>query len=197
VSSASSEPDPSAPRATHVADSADSGVVLINAALQPVAVDAGAARILARDHGTGNGQAGPKVLPDEILLAIRNWRLNGAPLSVVPVHIGERSYRCRLYGIISGQGACHPAVVAVLMENGCHQVDPIRRLVLEHHLTEREEQALHGIALGLSTKELAGRMAISPNTVKSFVRLIMIKLGVTSRAAIMVRLLESAPGGSG
>ena len=34
-------------------------------------------------------------------------------------------------------------------------------------------------------------MEISPNTVKAFVRLIMIKLGVTTRGAIMVKVLDS------
>ena len=68
--------------------------------------------------------------------------------------------------------------------------DPLSAVMSSYHLTEREAEALRGIALGLSTKEMADRMGISPNTVKSFVRLIMIKLNVTSRAAIMVKLLE-------
>jgi DNA-binding CsgD family transcriptional regulator len=79
----------------------------------------------------------------------------------------------------------------VHLDSSSNGGDRIRQLAAEHHLTDREGEALRGIALGLSTKELAEHMAISPNTVKSFVRLIMIKLGVGSRAGIMVKLLES------
>jgi DNA-binding CsgD family transcriptional regulator len=45
---------------------------------------------------------------------------------------------------------------------------------------------------GLSGKEMAIRMNISPNTVKAFVRLIMIKMGVSSRSAIVARALMAA-----
>ena len=65
--------------------------------------------------------------------------------------------------------------------------DPIKKIVSIYRLTKREQEALRGIALGLTTKELAERMQVSPNTVKSFVRLITVKMGVSSRAEIMVR----------
>jgi DNA-binding CsgD family transcriptional regulator len=82
-------------------------------------------------------------------------------------------------------------VVAVHLDTEPNGDDPVNRLVSEYRLTKREQQALRGIALGLTTKELAGRMQISPNTVKSFIRLITVKMGVSSRAEIMVRLLEN------
>jgi hypothetical protein len=51
---------------------------------------------------------------------------------------------------------------------------------------------LRGISLGLSSKVMADRMDISPNTVKAFLRLIMIKMGVTSRAGIVANILNRA-----
>ena len=44
--------------------------------------------------------------------------------------------------------------------------------------------------LGLTSKEVAIRMNISPNTVKAFLRLVMGKMGVTTRAGIVAKLLE-------
>ena len=40
-------------------------------------------------------------------------------------------------------------------------------------------------------------MNITPNTVKSFVRIIMIKMGVGTRAAIVSKLLEYSNQGDG
>jgi DNA-binding CsgD family transcriptional regulator len=59
-----------------------------------------------------------------------------------------------------------------------------------YRLTEREAEVLEGISLGLTSKMLADRMNISPNTVNAFLRMIMIKLGVTTRAGIVGKLLE-------
>ena len=44
--------------------------------------------------------------------------------------------------------------------------------------------------MGLSTKGLAREMNISPNTVNAFLRLIMIKMGVTTRAGVVGKVLE-------
>jgi DNA-binding CsgD family transcriptional regulator len=38
---------------------------------------------------------------------------------------------------------------------------------------------------GLTSKQIADRMTISTNTVKAFLRLIMIKMGVSTRAGIV------------
>jgi DNA-binding CsgD family transcriptional regulator len=45
--------------------------------------------------------------------------------------------------------------------------------------------------MGLATKELATRLNISPNTVKAFLRLVMIKMGVATRGEMFAKLLES------
>jgi DNA-binding CsgD family transcriptional regulator len=49
---------------------------------------------------------------------------------------------------------------------------------------------LRGISIGLTTKEVAQQLNISPNTVKSYFHSIMLKLGVTNRAAIVGKLLN-------
>jgi DNA-binding CsgD family transcriptional regulator len=42
---------------------------------------------------------------------------------------------------------------------------------------------------GIRNKEIANRMNISPHTVRAFLRLIMIKTGVSSRSAIVGKIM--------
>ncbi|PYM61035.1 MAG: DNA-binding response regulator, partial [Candidatus Rokuibacteriota bacterium] len=63
----------------------------------------------------------------------------------------------------------------------------------QFNLTRREREALESLLQGLSNKEIASRMNVSPNTVKAFLRLIMLKMEVTSRAAIVAKIMMSSP----
>jgi DNA-binding CsgD family transcriptional regulator len=71
------------------------------------------------------------------------------------------------------------------------------RMAQLFNFSQREKQAVELLLLGLSNKEIANRMNISPNTVNTFFRLIMIKMGVSSRSGILARMiragLSSAP----
>jgi DNA-binding CsgD family transcriptional regulator len=44
---------------------------------------------------------------------------------------------------------------------------------------------------GFTSKEIAERMKISPNTVKAFIRLVMVKMGVSTRSGIIGKLAGS------
>jgi DNA-binding CsgD family transcriptional regulator len=56
-------------------------------------------------------------------------------------------------------------------------------------LTQREREVLEYLLQGMSSKVIANRMNLSPSTVKGFVRLIMIKTGVSSRSAIVAKIM--------
>lgn len=58
-------------------------------------------------------------------------------------------------------------------------------------LTEREREVLNLLVRGLSNKEIAERLVISPNTVKRHLKAVFAKLGVSSRAAAVAAALES------
>ncbi|HZU25224.1 MAG TPA: LuxR C-terminal-related transcriptional regulator [Bryobacteraceae bacterium] len=74
------------------------------------------------------------------------------------------------------------------MDNEPHSHAAISEIAVRYGLTEREQQTLSGICSGLSNKELAARMKISPNTVKAFVHIIMLKMGVATRGEIAARI---------
>jgi DNA-binding CsgD family transcriptional regulator len=52
-------------------------------------------------------------------------------------------------------------------------------------LTSREREVLNLIAVGYETKEIAGNLSISPETVRTHVRNSMSKLGARTRAQLV------------
>ena len=69
--------------------------------------------------------------------------------------------------------------------------DSLTLISAEYRLTVREQQALRLVLTGLTSKEVAEQMCISPNTVKAFLRLVMGKMGVSSRTGIVAKLFHS------
>jgi len=60
------------------------------------------------------------------------------------------------------------------------------QLVQAAGLTEREAEVLRALAEGLSNVEIAGRIWVSPETVKTHIRSILAKLGVRDRTQAVV-----------
>lgn len=81
-------------------------------------------------------------------------------------------------------------MVALYLKRELSVVDAVYQISADYRLTDREQEALIGVTMGLTSKEVALRMKISPNTVKAFLRLIMIKMGVTTRVGIVGKLLD-------
>jgi DNA-binding NarL/FixJ family response regulator len=62
-------------------------------------------------------------------------------------------------------------------------------------LSERESEVLRFVAKGLSNKEIAGRMRLSPSTVKRHIENIFRKLHVKNRVEAAVYAVTKAPDG--
>lgn len=60
-----------------------------------------------------------------------------------------------------------------------------------HDLTEREMDVLRLLVAGLNNTQIAGRLAISPSTIKSHVSNILSKLGVSSRTEAVALALRN------
>jgi len=60
----------------------------------------------------------------------------------------------------------------------------------KYQLSQREGEAVRFLIEGLTNKEIAARMGISPDTVKVFLRLAMMKMGVSSRSGIMSKFIH-------
>jgi DNA-binding CsgD family transcriptional regulator len=60
-------------------------------------------------------------------------------------------------------------------------------------LTARERETVQFLREGFTSKEIAQRMEISPNTVKAFIRLVMVKMGVSTRSGIVGKIVCPKP----
>lgn len=170
----------------------EEGIVITNLTLEPIAVDAGALRILSgRDASSSDASARVRI-PREFINFVRGSASGAAAQKSMHVRIAGSDYHCRAYMMKRPEnGVIAEPVVVVHLQRVWYPHNAIQRVASEYHLTDREQEALLGISMGLTSKELAKRMNISPNTVKTFLRTIMIKMGVTTRTGILSKLLES------
>jgi DNA-binding CsgD family transcriptional regulator len=178
---------------THI----DDGVILMDlSSLKPLAFDVGAVALLnCADDIRSSGK--PCSIPDEIVKAIDNARPSELSLLRMPFRVGKQKYMCRAYLLEYADPSSAKPIVALHLHRSSSSGEAVDELAAEYDLTQREQEALLGISAGLTCKEVAERMNISPNTVKAYLRLIMVKMGVTRRAGIMGKLLEqTATGGS-
>ena len=85
----------------------------------------------------------------------------------------------------AGRGTLSPEAAQVLVETASRPPAP------GLDLTERERDVLKLMIEGLNNTQIAGRLTISPSTVKSHVSNILAKLGVASRTEAVALALRS------
>jgi DNA-binding CsgD family transcriptional regulator len=171
--------------------SVEAGLLLLDLSLRAIAWDQGAASILQDGEPSSINPQSTSWIPKEILEMIRRRKHGDLAALKTYFHIGETEYLCRAYLLESISPSTMQPVVAVYLERSSFAVETVYECASEFHLTVREAEVLRGIAMGLATKELATRLNISPNTVKAFLRLVMIKMGVATRGELFARILES------
>ena len=89
--------------------------------------------------------------------------------------------------VFAGDALVAPAVTRRLLAAHARRRAPDRdRLVLAAPLTEREADVLRSLAEGLSNAEIARRISVSPETVKTHIKSILSKLGVRDRTQAVV-----------
>ena len=164
------------------------GLVLMDETLRVVGCDRGAAAIL---KFPSHLEGAVRSIPAEILEAIQSRRRIGVPYSKMHFPTGSGEYVCRSYLVESEDGSLSGTLVALHLERAAMGGLAIQDISARYRLSEREEETLKGVLIGLSTKEVADQMQISPNTVKAYIRLIMIKMRVTTRWGIIAKVFGS------
>jgi DNA-binding CsgD family transcriptional regulator len=101
---------------------------------------------------------------------------------------GKRNYTCRVFWLDCSAKASSRLAVAIL-ERSSAGMATLNELSNQFDLTPRERQTVQFLVQGLTSKEIAKRMNISPNTVKAFLRIVMVKLGVSTRSGIVGRVV--------
>jgi DNA-binding CsgD family transcriptional regulator len=167
------------------------GFLLLDSSLRPVAFNAEAIRILGYPNRLANERPADAFLAERI----RESLLNREPSRELPLvaefRSGRRRYLCRAFSVDSDAKRSSRASIAVLLERTAYGAIPLSPVSEHFSLTRRERDALECLLHGLSNKEIASRMNVSPNTVKAFLRLIMLKMEVSSRAAIVAKLMRT------
>jgi DNA-binding CsgD family transcriptional regulator len=172
---------------------AQMGLVLTDLSLTVIACDRGAAAILNGSKRANTQSERMPRLPKELVDLVRSRGFVDPTPSVARVRIGPSEYMCRAY-LVEGHGELpSESIVAVHLEKDLSPSEAASEMGARYHLTERELEALQGILMGLGNKEVAERMNISPNTVKAFLHLIMLKMGVGTRAGIVAKVLHNRP----
>lgn len=181
-------------KATDATSTASSrvGVLLLNSQLRPVHYNAEAASILGYPK---NRQEAPSV---DALLPPTRFQLADlvkptAP-SIIGFKSGRRKYRCRVFMLDSSSNTAsqaQPRLVVTLEREPRQQVD-ITQWSNEFQLTGRERETVQLLMKGLTSKEIAQAMNISPNTVKSFLKLVMAKVGVSNRTGLVAKVFDKA-----
>ncbi|TDC46433.1 LuxR family transcriptional regulator [Actinomadura sp. KC345] len=142
--------------------------------------------------GTG-GRAGAR-LPLVVPAVARQARALGAPEGG-PAPAGARPATARVRtrsgrwlivrGSILGHGPESP--VAVTLEPA-RPAEMAPLIVAAYGFTERERRVTELVARGLSTRQIAGRLRVSPHTVQDHLKSIFTKSGTASRGDLVARL---------
>jgi len=180
-------------RSTPHAHGASEGVLLVDMALRPIALESGAIAILRDINAESNP---PDHLPREITTLLNSGGKPNSARASVRLIAGNHEYSCCAFALESRTEGGAP-MMALYLKRQVSLQDAVHRAGMDYHLTDREQEALIGVTMGLTSKELATRMNISPNTVKAFLRLLMIKMGVPTRAGIVGKLLDQNSRGEG
>jgi DNA-binding CsgD family transcriptional regulator len=100
----------------------------------------------------------------------------------------RRRYLCRSFTVGNGSSSSSGLRI-VMLERRSNEAVKINEISERFGLTAREQETVQHLLEGLTSKEIAQRMKISPNTVKAFLRLVMVKMNVSTRSGIIGRIV--------
>jgi DNA-binding CsgD family transcriptional regulator len=171
------------------------GLIIVDASFAVVAYNGEALQILAYPEkpsqiGQVDNWLAHKVRTD---LA----RRQGLPRFVEEFRSARRKYLCRSFPVDlkvhNGNGsASGGALQIVMLERRNNDAVKLTQISQRYGLTAREEETVRHLLKGFTSKEIAQRMEISPNTVKAFLRLVMVKMNVSTRSGIIGQIVDSS-----
>jgi DNA-binding CsgD family transcriptional regulator len=117
------------------------------------------------------------------------------------VQSARRTYLCRSFPLdlpenhnSHSNGSDQSGKLTIVMiERKSHESTTIAEISERFGLTAREQETVQFLREGFTSKEIAQRMKISPNTVKAFIRLVMVKMGASTRSGIVGMIVCPKP----
>jgi len=163
------------------------GVCLLNATNEVVAANDEATGLLAYPESASGG-VDARCVQEIQALATTSQQAQGDAWCA-ELRSGRRRYLCRAIPLRTQNGDPIATPTLLLIERPRTNRDALSRLSADFHLTRREVEVVDLLERGLTNKEIASAMRVSANTVKTLVHLIMIKLGISTRAGIVGALI--------
>lgn len=169
-----------------------SGFLLLDKSLGPVASNHEAIRILTYPNLPERIKRIDVFLADSIRTGLVSRQSSTGLEFVKEFKSGRRKYICRSF-LVDSNGKGMPLAAALLFERCSSSTMALAQIGQDFELTRREKETVELLIQGLTSKEIATRMKISPNTVKAFLRIVMVKMGVSTRSGILGKVI--GPGG--
>jgi DNA-binding CsgD family transcriptional regulator len=176
------------------------GLILVGPGNSNIACNLEALRILAYPNTSVTSKRVAGLLTEKLGVLLRSRPSPEGERETAELNSGRRRYICSRY-CLEMHGPQSLRSTAILLERVASPDITMYELCNRFHLTTRERQAVSYLVRGMTSKEIAQEMGISPNTVKSFLRLVMTKAGVSTRAGLIgrvagVSLYDSAANGT-
>ena len=185
-------------------ESLAAGFLLLDASLRPLYASEEALAILAYPEVPSKNKDLGNSLQSKIRSLLHsNANHNGHHNGFSPskflneIASGKRRYQLRAFSMKSNLGIERGPAIALLLERSHRGAFNLESLARKFCLTQRERETVDLLIQDLSTKQIASRMNISPNTVKAFLRSVMIKVGAKNRTGIIGRILQASKGLAG
>lgn len=173
------------------------GFLLVDCSLSPISFNGEAVQILGYPDNIEKLTRSELQLTEEIRSRLKTGQSSDDLFFVTEFQSGKRRYFCRAFQINThndarGRDQAHPGI-AVLLERGPSGLVPLSEVCQRFNLTQREREILEYLLQGMKSREIANRMNLSPNTVRAFLRVIMIKTGVSSRSGLVSKIILARP----
>jgi DNA-binding CsgD family transcriptional regulator len=164
------------------------GLLLLDATWTPIWFNAEAVAILAYPQPSTSIKKLDAFLAERVRAGLFNPRANGEPPFQAEFRSGRRRYSCRTCLLASPAKGASLTTTALVLERQTTGPKALSEALGQYNFTTREQEAVECLLQGLTSKEIANRMQISPNTVKAYLRLIMIKMGVSTRSGVVGKI---------
>jgi len=165
------------------------GLLLLGPQKDLIASNSEAIRILSYPEKPGKGRQLTALVADKIPLELVRTIPQGR--TIAEFASGRRRYICTGHSLdMAGIGK---GTTAILLERVPSPEVALYGISRKYNLTTREREAMGHLLRGLTSREIAQEMGISPNTVKAFFRLVMTKMGVSTRAGLIGRVAGTTP----
>jgi DNA-binding CsgD family transcriptional regulator len=172
---------------------AETGFMLLDEYFRPVAFNPAAIQILAFPTNPERIKQLNIFLTDKIRSSLLDRHGKSEAEFVREYRSGGRRYICRAFRLDVNLSLKPGYAVALLLERHSSCTESLSDLTHQFDLTGRESETVSLLLEGLTSKEIAKRMNISPNTVKAFLRLVMVKMAVSTRSGIVGKMVGPHP----